>query len=68
MLTSPQEILNSFDVLSPSDKQIVAAEILRRTAPWDAPPLSDEQLTEIAELSFLDLEAREASDASPGAR
>ena len=63
MTTATQHLLDSFDLLSASDKQIVLCELLRRVRAVDLPPLSDEELVVNAEALFLELDRREATDA-----
>lgn len=63
MNASAQQFLNSFDQLARDDQEEVAREILRRTAEFDAPPLSDEELTGQADELFLKLDEAEAADA-----
>jgi hypothetical protein len=58
-----QQLLESFDGLTDAEKQVAAAEVLRRSVKGGYPPLSDEVLTAAAEELFLDLDAREAADA-----
>ncbi len=55
-------ILNSFELLSPSEKWEIALEILKRTLSFDFPPLTDEELAQSAEELFLELDMRELSD------
>ena len=64
MTTQAQNILNSFDLLPEGDKREVALEILRREMTMRVPPLSDEDLVGIAEGVFLELDSREATNAS----
>jgi len=44
MSTAVEEMLNSFDHLSESEKRELASEIIRRTWSLDFPPLTDEEL------------------------
>ena len=62
MTSSVQQLLESFDRLSEPERQEAASEILRRVGESDLPPLSDEALTEIAALTFRELDEREAED------
>lgn len=55
-----QQLLSSFEQLPESEKQQVAAEILRRTLKSEQPSLSDEELILNAEAVFLSLDAEEA--------
>jgi hypothetical protein len=38
--------------------------LLKKTATWDTPPLTDEELNRLADEVFLDLDRREAADGS----
>jgi hypothetical protein len=60
MLPSPQDFLNSFDVLPESQQRVIAAEIIRRTASWTYDPISDDALTALADGLFVELDQREA--------
>jgi hypothetical protein len=60
MNTAVQHVLESFDRLPDSDKQQVAAEIIRRLAHIDFPPLSDQDLVLSAEELFLELDRQES--------
>ncbi len=64
MTAQIQDMLHTFDLLPDGDKRELASEILRRTLTLDVPPLSDEQLVGAAEDLFLQLDRREAADAS----
>ena len=59
MTAVAQAFLDSFERLSERDQHDVAAEILRRVMHADLPPLDDEALSEIAAMTFRDLDARE---------
>jgi hypothetical protein len=63
MTTATQHLLDSFDLLSAAEQQVVACEILRRIRDVDFPPLSDEELILNAEVLFLELDCQEATDA-----
>ena len=65
MTDAVQELLDSFDDLSESEKHEAAAEILRRVLPSVPSELPEEALIAAAEELFLELDAREANDASP---
>ena len=56
-----QELLNTFDRLTDSERLVLVMEILKRTIYLDFPPLSDEDLALNAEELFLDLDAQEAT-------
>lgn len=62
MSTSIQHILDSFDQLPEPEKRELAAEIIRRAAKLDFPPLTDQELVLIAEGLFLELDKKEAED------
>ena len=62
MSTSVQHILKTFDLLSDKEKKEVASEIIRRSASFDLPPLSDEELVLSAEELFLELDRQESKD------
>ena len=57
-----QEILNTFDSLTESERLDLLSEILKRTSDLDLPPLSDDDLVLNAEELFLDLDERKAQD------
>ena len=63
MNANAQQLLSSFDQLPDDDKQAVAREILRRTAAFDVPSLSDEELIGQADELFLKLDQAEAANA-----
>jgi hypothetical protein len=63
MTTATQRLLDSFDLLSEAEKQIVICELLQRVRDFDLPPLADEDLVTNAEALFLELDRREATDA-----
>ena len=62
MSATVEEILDSFDHLSESDKRELASEIIRRTIGFDLPPLTDEELVLNAEALFLELDQRESAN------
>ncbi|HEY9874896.1 MAG TPA: hypothetical protein V6D12_15770 [Candidatus Obscuribacterales bacterium] len=55
-----QELLNTFDRLTDSERLELVLEILKRTVDLDFPPLSDEDLVLNAEGLFLELDEQEA--------
>lgn len=55
-----QELLNTFDRLSDSERLELLGEILKRTVDLDFAPLSDEDLVLNAEGIFLELDKQEA--------
>jgi hypothetical protein len=56
-----QELLNTFDRLTDSERLELVLEILKRTVDLDFPPLSDEYLVVNAEGIFLELDQRESA-------
>jgi len=56
-----QELLNTFDRLTDSERLYLVLEILKRTVDLDFSPLSDEDLVMNAEGLFLDLDEEEAT-------
>lgn len=62
MSTSVKDILYSFELLSEDEKKELASEIMKRTAKFDLPPLTDEELISCAEGLFLELDQRESED------
>ena len=63
MAANVADLLRAFERLSESEQKDLATEILRRSAHWDWPALSDEDLVRNAEQLFLELDQREADDA-----
>lgn len=55
-----QELLDTFDRLTDSERLDLVREILKRTVYLDFPPLSDEDLVLNAEELFLELDEQEA--------
>jgi hypothetical protein len=62
MGTPAEKIIAEFNQLPDSEKQEVAAAILRRTLGIEFPRLSDDELVLSAEETFLELDRREAED------
>jgi len=60
MTLAAQRILETFETLPETDKQTVAAEILRRTL--DDSTLEDQELVLAADQVFLQLDRNEALD------
>lgn len=60
MSTEAQNLLSGFDALPFDDQQFIVAETLRRSASWDLPPLSDDDLARIADDLFVHLDEDEA--------
>ena len=58
MTAEVRRILDQFNRLSPEDQQEVARAILKQTRDLDSPPLTDDDLTRLADERFskLDLE------------
>ena len=56
-----QELLNTFDRLTESERLELTLEILKRVVNLDFPPLSDEDLVLNAEGLFLELDQQEAT-------
>lgn len=56
-----QELLNTFDQLTDSERMEFASEILKRVIHLDFPPLSDEDLVLNAEELFLELDRQESA-------
>jgi hypothetical protein len=59
MKATVQLLLQSFDHLADSEKRELATEVLRRTIHFDLPALTDDELVQLAEERFLDLENEE---------
>ncbi len=57
-----KDILKSFEVLPDNEKREVAYEVLRKTAKFDFPPLTDEELINSADELFLELDRRESKN------
>lgn len=55
-----QELLNTFDRLTDSDRLELVLEILKRTVDFEFSPLSNEDLVMNAEGLFLELDEQEA--------
>jgi hypothetical protein len=63
MSTAVEQLLESFDALSQTDKKQAALEILRRVSPTVEGDLPESVLVEAAEDLFRTLDAEEASNA-----
>ena len=59
MSSDSQNILTVFSSLPESEQRLVAAEILRRTTQWDIDPLTDDDLSRVADDLFLELDREE---------
>ena len=68
MSSKVKSFLESFEALSAPEQREAAAAILKRTALWDSPPLTDEDLVMAAEAVFLQYDAEEAASESSRAR
>ncbi|MEG4856584.1 hypothetical protein QUB75_02100 [Microcoleus sp. K1-B6] len=55
-----EELLNTFERLTDSERLYLVLEILKRTVYLDFPPLSDEDLVLNAEGLFLELDEEES--------
>lgn len=64
MTTGANDVLKSFERLSAGEQQEVASEILRRVIDLETPPLSDDQLAQLADELFVELDRSEEADAS----
>jgi len=61
MTTAVQELISRFDQLNEQEQREAAREILLRTSRLESPPLTDEELTALADERFLELDRREAN-------
>jgi hypothetical protein len=61
MSTGIHDVLHSFDNLPDGEKRVAAAEILRRMADWDYPPIEDEDLARLANELFVELDREESA-------
>jgi len=68
MTVAVKKLLASFESLTRSQKREAIAEICRRIAKLEKPPVSDQELVASAEAAFLALDAREATDEKRRAR
>ena len=62
MTTTVENILNSFELLSEYEKIELASEIMRRTAKFGFPPLTDDDLVYLADEVFIELDKVESED------
>jgi hypothetical protein len=62
MSTDSQNLIAGFEALTLVEQREVMAELLRKTAQWDNPPLTDDELARLADETFLELDRREAED------
>jgi len=63
MNRSVEVLLKSFDRLPEEARQEAAAQILKRAAAFNMPPLSDIALVESADHIFAELDREESQDA-----
>jgi hypothetical protein len=63
MTKTVRHLIESFEALSPAEKQEAVVEVLRRAMREVPPNLPDETLMAAADALFGDLDAREAADA-----
>jgi hypothetical protein len=63
MTATVAEILHAFEHLSEPEQKDLAAEILRRSAHWHWPPLSDRDFVLNAEQLFIELDKAASNDA-----
>ena len=61
MTTAVENLLTNFDRLSESEKRDAIREILRRTRSLDFESLTDQELTALADVTFLELDERETA-------
>lgn len=64
MNVTAQSILESFNQLPEPEKLEIATEIIKRVVMLDFPPLTDEALTEVADVLFVEHDEMEANDAT----
>jgi hypothetical protein len=62
MSTDSQHVIDSFDALPLLQQREVMVELLRKTAQWDTPSLTDDELVRLADELFLEMDRREAAD------
>jgi hypothetical protein len=60
MTPTIERLLDEIDHLPEPDKRLLASEVLRRFLEFDSPSLTDEDLIQIVEERFLDLEREES--------
>lgn len=60
MTTLVEELLNTFEQLTDSERLDLVLEILKRTVDLDFPPLSDDDLVLNSEGLFLELDEEES--------
>jgi hypothetical protein len=62
MTQAARQVIETFESLPETEKQSVMVEILRRTANYALPALTDEALVQAADQVFLELDRRESAD------
>jgi hypothetical protein len=62
MSETAAQVLASFDLLPPHEKQLLLIELLRRTEDLPQDRLTEEQMVELADNLFQELDARETDD------
>lgn len=62
MSTESQHLLSNFDALPVGEQREVMAALLHKASQWDNPPLTDDDLSRLADDVFLELDRREAAD------
>ncbi len=65
MTTAVQSLLESFDLLTDTEKHELTVAILRRSTLSDVPPLPDDALVLSAEALFLELDKEETCHGQP---
>lgn len=58
------QLLEAFDELPEEEKRIFAAELLRRSLPFDSGPLDDTETARAADLMFCQLDEEENESSS----
>lgn len=61
MTTAVETLLSNFDRLSEPEQRDAIREILRRTRQLDYESLRDDELTALADATFVELDEREAA-------
>jgi hypothetical protein len=61
MTSAVRELISRFERLDERDQVEAAREIIRRTAMAEIPPLTDEELTALADELFIEMEREEQS-------
>lgn len=61
MTTAVETLLSNFDRLSEPEKRDAVREILRRTRQLEYASFTDDELTALADATFVELDEREAA-------